>query len=56
MRRRKRQLTLGEVIGLVSKIARNDRETGLVVADLIHRGLIRLPDSPRRTRFPRGSF
>jgi hypothetical protein len=56
MRRRKRQLTLGEVIGMVSKIARNDRETGLVVADLIQRGLIRLPESARRARFPREIF
>ena len=56
MRRRKRQLTLGEVIGMVSKIARNDRETGVVVADLIHRGLIKLPVPHRRTRMPRESF
>jgi hypothetical protein len=56
MRRRKRQLTLGEVIGVVSKFARNDRETGLVVTDLIHRGLVKLPGPSRRTRFARASF
>lgn len=49
MRRRKRQLTLGEVIGVVSTIARDDRETSLVIADLIHRGLIKLLDTDRRT-------
>ena len=56
MRRRKRQLTLGEVIGVVSRFARNDRETGLVVADLIQRGLIKLPGPGRRARFVRASF
>jgi len=44
------------VIGVVSKFARNDRETGLVVADLIHRGLVKLPGPSRRTRSARASF
>lgn len=42
MRRRKRRLTLGDMIEVVSQYSRDDHETTLVVADLINRGLIRL--------------
>lgn len=44
MRRGKRQLTLGDAIKAVSQFSRDDRETTLVIADLINRGLVRLRD------------
>jgi len=46
----KRQLTLADVIGTVSRFARNDHEVGLVVTDLIHRGIVRLPGRHHRRR------
>ncbi len=39
---KKHLLTLRDVIDIVSRFARNDRETGLVVADLINRGFVRV--------------
>jgi hypothetical protein len=42
IRRRKRQLTLGDVIKVVSQFSHDDHEMSLVVADLINRRLIRL--------------
>ncbi|MGD1020222.1 MAG: hypothetical protein ABSA12_13000 [Verrucomicrobiia bacterium] len=41
-RARKHLLTLQDVIDIVSRFARNDRETGVVVADLINRGFVRV--------------
>ncbi|HVM62987.1 MAG TPA: hypothetical protein VMV72_19160 [Verrucomicrobiae bacterium] len=35
-------MRLQDVVDIVSRFARNDRETGLVVADLINRGLVRV--------------
>jgi hypothetical protein len=42
MHRRKRELTLGDAIRVVSQFSHHDQEIVLVVADLINRGLIRL--------------
>ena len=39
---KKHIMTLRDVIGIVSRFARNDRETSAVVADLINRGLVRV--------------
>ena len=40
---KKHIMTLRDVIGIVSRFARNDHETSAVVADLINRGLVRVP-------------
>jgi hypothetical protein len=45
MRRAKQQLTLGDVIKVVSRFSHDDHEITVVVADLINRGLIRLRGS-----------
>jgi len=42
MHRRQRELTLGDVIRVVSQFSHDDQEIVLVVADLINRGLVRL--------------
>jgi hypothetical protein len=34
-------MKLGEVIAIVSKLSRNDHETGVVIADMLNRGLIK---------------
>ena len=39
---RKQLMRLQDVIDIVSRFARNDHETGLVVADLINRGFVRV--------------
>ena len=39
---KKHIMTLQDVIGIVSRFARNDHETSAVVADLINRGLVRV--------------
>jgi hypothetical protein len=39
---KKHILKLQDVIDVVSRFARNDHETSLVVADLINRGLVRV--------------
>jgi hypothetical protein len=44
------QLALGDVIKIVSRFSRNEREVTLAVSDLINRGLIRLGWSFRRVR------
>ncbi len=41
-RARKHLLKLQDVIDAVSRFARNDHETSLVVADLINRGFVRV--------------
>ncbi|MGO9243584.1 MAG: hypothetical protein ACLPT4_08530 [Verrucomicrobiia bacterium] len=41
-RAKKHLLKLQDVIDVVSRFARNDHETGLVVADLINRGFVRV--------------
>jgi hypothetical protein len=40
MIRRQRSLTLGQLIQVVSQYSRNDHEVGLVVADLLQRGVV----------------
>ena len=35
-------MTLQDLIGVVSRFARNDHETSLVVADLLNRRLVRM--------------
>ena len=47
---KKHLMTLQDVIGIVNRFSRNDRETSLVVADLLNRGLVRLiaGGNPRR--------
>lgn len=42
---KKHIMTLRDVIGIVSRFARNDHETSVVVADLINRGLVRVQAS-----------
>ena len=39
---KKHLMTLQDVIGIVSRLSRNDHETSLVVADLLNRGLVRV--------------
>ena len=39
---RRQLLKLQDVIDIVSRFARNDHETSLVVADLINRGFVRV--------------
>ena len=41
-RAKKHIMTLQDVVGIVSRLARNDYETSLVVADLLNRGLVRV--------------
>jgi hypothetical protein len=41
-RAKKHIMTLQDVVGIVSGLARNDYETSLVVADLLNRGLVRV--------------
>jgi len=41
-RARKHWMKLQDVIDIVSRLARNDHETTLVVADLINRGFVRI--------------
>ncbi|MGD0017458.1 MAG: hypothetical protein ABSC38_08110 [Verrucomicrobiia bacterium] len=38
-----RKMKLGDAIKVVSQYARNDHEVGIVVADLIARGVIQFP-------------
>ncbi|MEI6085908.1 MAG: hypothetical protein WCS70_16615 [Verrucomicrobiota bacterium] len=40
MQRKQRSVTLGELIQAVAQYSRNDHEVGLVVADLLHRGVV----------------
>ena len=49
-RRKERRLTLADAIEVVSQFSRDDHETGLVVADLIERGLIVLRNANTNTR------
>jgi hypothetical protein len=46
----RRELKLSEVIETVAQYARNDHEVGLVVADLINRGVVRIHTHDRRRR------
>lgn len=46
----KKQITLADLIGEVSRYARTDHEVGLVVSDLIHRGIVRFPNERRQRR------
>ncbi len=50
MRRQKPQLTLGDVISTVSQYSRNLREASVVVADLTHRGIVRLAPQRKHIR------
>ena len=40
--RSKRQMTLQDLVRIVSQYSRNDHEMGLVIADLINRGVVRI--------------
>jgi len=42
MSRKKRQLTLLDVVRIVSQFSRNDTEVNLAVADLLNRGFVRI--------------
>jgi phage terminase large subunit-like protein len=47
----RKQMKLSEVISTVAQFARNDHEVGIVVADMICRGLVRVHvHQPRRRR------
>ncbi len=46
----RREMRLRDVIEAVSQYARNDHEIGLVVSDLIHRGVVRLHNRHQRRR------
>lgn len=48
MKRTRKHMKLGDVIRIVAEFSRNDHETGLVVADLINRGLVKFSGSRRR--------
>ena len=39
---KKHLMTLQDLIGIVSRLSRNDYETSAVVADLLNRGLVRV--------------
>ena len=39
---KKHIMTLQDVVSIVSRFARNDHETSVVVADLLNRGLVRV--------------
>jgi len=49
MSRRKKQLTLLDVVRIVSEFSRNDTEANLTVADLLNRGVVRI-DARGHTR------
>jgi hypothetical protein len=53
MRQRKTQLTLGDVIKVVSQFSHDDHEMSLVVADLINRGLVKLRVSRKHAKVVR---
>ena len=40
--RSRKRMTLQDLVRVVSRYSRNDHEMGLVVADLINRGVVRL--------------
>ncbi len=42
MSRRRKQLTLMDVVRIVSQFSRNDTEANLAVADLLNRGFVRV--------------
>jgi len=46
----RKHMKLGEAIEVVSKLARNDYETGVVMADMLNRGLIKLSGPLRHYR------
>lgn len=50
MRRKKRAMTLGDLIRTVSEFAHNDHEVGLAVADLMQRGVVRIRSRHRPQR------
>ena len=45
-----RKMKLADVINAVAQYARNDHEVGIVVSDLINRGLVRIHTHNRRRR------
>jgi hypothetical protein len=55
MRRRQQQLTLGDVIKVVSQVSHGDHEMILVVADLINRGLVKLRGPYKHTKVVRAN-
>jgi hypothetical protein len=54
-RRANQQLTLGDVIKVVSQFSHDDHEVTLVVADLINRGLIKLRVPYKQVRVVRAN-
>jgi hypothetical protein len=50
MKRNRKHMKLGDVIRIVSQLARNDHETGVVVADMINRGVIKFGGPHRLQR------
>ena len=50
MSRTEQQLTLGDVITVVSEFSHDDHEVSLVVADLINRGLVKLLGSHKQAK------
>jgi len=53
VRRRQQQLTLGDVIKVVSQVSHGDHEMILVVTDLINRGLVKLRGTYKQTKVVR---
>ena len=47
---RKRLMQLQDVVRVVGELSRNDRETSLVVADLLNRGVVRVRRGNRTYR------
>jgi hypothetical protein len=48
-----RQMKLSDVIRIVAEYSRNDHEVGLVVADLLQRGVVRVHTRQGRRHQPR---
>jgi len=44
----RRHMKLSDVIRIVSQLSRNDHETGIVIADMVNRGLIKFSGPMRQ--------
>jgi len=55
MLRRKRELTLGDVIEVVAQFSHDETETTRVVVDLIDRGMVKLQGPRGRARVVRAN-
>lgn len=47
-RHTRRHMKLADAIRIVSQLSRNDHETGIVIADMINRGLIKFSGARRQ--------